>query len=188
MQDRASRFSPIDTARSSHGSALACLLCLLAALALLPTPAQASGARQGVKAKPGEIVLLRDVSARHAVRQAPPGMALIVDPSPASEINAMLGTGEISDEEFAAMDSGVSGPAQGVMVERVVTGALDGSLGGSAAGSGAVSGNGISQWISGPMGAVGSATRGVGDHIRGALSQMPTVPTLPTTPVGPPGG
>ncbi len=84
--------------------------CLAAALAtallLVGAGASASGARQGVKAQPGEIVLLRDVSARPAYRMAPPGMALIADPKPQREIATALGAGgttngmdELSDED-----------------------------------------------------------------------------------------
>jgi len=94
--------------------------------------ALASGARQGVKAQPGEIVLLRDVSTRPAYRPAPPGMALIADPSPRKELGTALGAGgmsELSDDDYASMG--------------------------------------------GPMGAVGGATRGIGDQVRGALAQFP---------------
>ena len=53
------------------------LATLAVALLSVGASASASGARQGVKAQPGEIVLLRDVSARPAYRMAPPGMALV---------------------------------------------------------------------------------------------------------------
>ena len=47
--------------------------CLIAAasaaLLLAAVPAQASGARQGVTPRPGEMVLLRDVSTRTAYRR-----------------------------------------------------------------------------------------------------------------------
>ncbi|WP_251275829.1 hypothetical protein, partial [Enterobacter hormaechei] len=55
-----------------RGPATALALALLS----IGAGASASGARQGVKAQAGEIVLLRDVSARPAYRMAPPGMAL----------------------------------------------------------------------------------------------------------------
>jgi hypothetical protein len=38
---------------------------------------------------------------------------------------------------------------------------------------GMLSGNQLSQAIGGPMGAVGGATRGIGDQVRGALAQFP---------------
>lgn len=90
------------------------------ALALLSVAMNAagSGARQAVKAQPGEIVLLRDVSARPAYRMAPPGMALIADPKPQREIAAALGTragsgamDELSDEDYAGMGAGHAAPA-----------------------------------------------------------------------------
>ncbi len=75
------------------GSTLIRGLAAALAVALLSVGAgaSASGARQGVKAQPGEIVLLRDVSARPAYRMAPPGMALIADPKPQREIATALG-------------------------------------------------------------------------------------------------
>lgn len=86
------------------------LATLAVALLSVGASASASGARQGVKAQPGEIVLLRDVSARPAYRMAPPGMALIADPKPQREIAAALGAGapangmdELSDEDYAGM-------------------------------------------------------------------------------------
>ena len=68
-----------------RGPATALALALLS----IGAGASASGARQGVKAQAGEIVLLRD-AARPAYRMAPPGMALIADPKPQREI-AMAG-------------------------------------------------------------------------------------------------
>jgi hypothetical protein len=90
------------------------LLAMLAvALLSAAAGASASGARQGVKAQPGEIVLLRDVAARPAYRMAPPGMALIADPKPQREIATALGAGtpanamdELSDEDYAGMGAG----------------------------------------------------------------------------------
>ncbi len=81
-------------------------LLLAAASGAVPSAA-ASGARQGVKPAGGEMVLLRAVPARPAYRMAPPGMALIVDPSPKNELARALGTGaaaapgELSDDEYA---------------------------------------------------------------------------------------
>lgn len=160
---------------------------LVAGVLLLPWSVQASGARQGVKQKPGELVVLRDVSARHAHRAAPPGMALIVNPSPRSEIDAMLGTGELSDQEYAAIGAGTAtGAAPVTTVGRVTDRALGGALGGLASGNGTLSGSGINQALGVPMGAVGNATRGVGDQVRGALAQFPLMSPPATTP--PPGG
>jgi hypothetical protein len=146
-------------------------IALMGAMALLLAAsgvAQASGARQGVKAQPGEMVLLRDVSARPAYRMQPPGMALIADPSPRKELGSALGAGgmdELSDADYADMQSGLADAGMAghghTTVERV-TG--DG---------GPLSGGQLSRAIGGPMGAVGGATRGIGDQVRGALAQFP---------------
>lgn len=157
---------------------------LAAALALASLSAApsvgASGARQGVKAQPGEIVLLRDVAARPAYRMAPPGMALIADPKPQREIATALGTGatgggmdELSEEDYAGMGAGRSaGPAapHGTTVERVTQQALGGTLGRSSDG---MLGSSLGGAMSGPLGAVGNSTRGIGDTVRGALAQFP---------------
>ncbi|MGF6416832.1 hypothetical protein ABH900_000293 [Stenotrophomonas sp. AN71] len=152
------------------------------ALALLSTslPAAASGARQGVKAQPGEIVLLRDVSARPAYRMAPPGMALIADPKPQREVAAALGSGggpsgmdELSEEDYAGMGAGRAGAITapgGTTVERVTQQALGGTLGRDGNGS---MGSSLGTTLGGPLGAVGNTTRGIGDTVRGALAQFP---------------
>jgi hypothetical protein len=129
-------------------------------------------------------VLLRDVSARPAYRPAPPGMALIADPSPTREVSHALGTrgasdtGELSDADYAALATGNAGPAHGAVpattVERVTSHAIGGTLlGGSGVDGGSISGSNLSQAIGGPVGNVGSATRGIGDQVMGALSQFP---------------
>ncbi|MBN6149629.1 hypothetical protein JR065_04695 [Xanthomonas sp. AmX2] len=147
-------------------------------LALFPALALASGARQGVKAQPGEIVVLRDVSARPAYRPAPPGMALIADPSPERELQQTLGGGldELSDGDYAAMDATAAAPGHAggaSRVERIAGGAIEGTLGRASGAGGSLSGAALSQGIGVPMGAVGSATRGIGDQVRGALAQFP---------------
>lgn len=151
---------------------------LLVALLLTPAAVQASGARQGVKAQPGEMVLLRDVSARPAYRPAPPGVALIADPSPRREVDGALGTSggmdELSDDDYASLGSnaGISTTHHQTTVERVTTGTVNNTLG-RATTSGVLSGNTLGRSIGGPMGAVGNATRGIGDQVRGALAQFP---------------
>lgn len=156
-----------------------CALLGLLTTGLLATDAQASGARQGVKAQPGEIVLLRDVSARPAYRMQPPGMALIADPSPRREVSGALGIGmdELSDADYAGMESGLAdmaGAAHGqTTVERVTEGVVGGTMGRVVGDGGALSGGQLSRAIGGPMGAVGGATRGIGDQVRGALAQFP---------------
>src|SRR5690348_3971472 len=61
-------------------------LAAMIALAGLPHAGHAADAHRAVDAKPGDIVLLRNVSTRPAARPAPPGMALMVSPSPRAEI------------------------------------------------------------------------------------------------------
>lgn len=157
------------------------LVASVVALAACPALVHASGARQGVTPRPGEMVLLRDVHARTAYRPAPPGMALIADPSPQREIGAALGTStgmaELSDDDFAGLGaSQAAAPATAgtTTVERVTSTALGGAVGrlGSSNG-GIISGNQISGAMSGPLGAVGNTTRGIGDTVRGALAQFP---------------
>jgi len=149
------------------------LCCCLTALASALPAAHAADAHVGVKAKPGEIVLLRDVHARPAYRPAPPGIALIVDPTPRREVAHALGTGELSDEDFAALSSGQQLDVDhGPMPARMTRQALDGVLGqgpgaqlrGTTGGTGAMGGS---------LGAVGQATRGIGAQVTGALQQLP---------------
>lgn len=59
--------------------------------ALLPASLLAADAQQAVKARPEDSVLLRNVSTHPTHRPAPPGMALMVDPSPRYEIARALG-------------------------------------------------------------------------------------------------
>ncbi len=143
--------------------------------------AQASGARQGVKARPGEIVLLRDVPTRPAYRMHPPGRALIVDPSPRRELAAALGGGdgidELDEDAYASIDSAMERPASAhagqTTVERVTSGMVGTTLGHAMGEGGMLSGAQLARTIGGPMGAVGGATRGIGDQVRGALAQFP---------------
>ncbi len=156
------------------------LIGVVALLAASSTAVQASGARQGVKAQPGEIVLLRDVSTRPAYRMQPPGMALIADPSPRKELASALGAGgmdELSDADYASMESGLADASLShhgqTTVERVTVGVVGGTLGRVVGDGGALSGGQMARTIGGPMGAVGGATRGIGDQVRGALAQFP---------------
>jgi hypothetical protein len=155
---------------------------LPAALAMLLLPAAASagdgaGARQGVQARPGEIVLLRNVATRPADRPpVAPGMALIVDPSPRGQVDTALGLGsdEMSDADFASLSATPrANQGRGGTVDRAINGALGNAAGGNAHAGNTVAGNGVSNVVSGPMGAVGNATRGIGDRVTGALSQLP---------------
>ena len=78
----------------------------LTALLAAPAVASAADAHVGVHPERGEMVLLRDVNARHAYREAPPSIALIVDPTPNDQLQGVLGQGEMSDDDFAALSSG----------------------------------------------------------------------------------
>ena len=153
---------------------------LILLVILVPAGALASGARQGVQPRPGEMVLLRDVSTRPAYRPAPPGMALIADPSPQRELAGALGTStgldELSDDDYAALGANVAvgpGAGQQTVVERVTGTAVNGTLGRVVGGNGALSGDRLRQAIGGPTGMVGGTTRGIGDQVRGALAQFP---------------
>lgn len=165
----------MDSRTSSRTFALTGLMLIVT----LPVTGQASGARQGVKPQPGEMVLLRDVSTRPAYRPAPPGMALIVDPSPKRELGKALGVDigmdELSDADYAQMGSSLGEVQQRpqTTVERVTGTAVTGAMGRVTGDGGMLSGNQLSQAIGGPMGAVGGATRGIGDQVRGALAQFP---------------
>ncbi|VXB10276.1 conserved exported hypothetical protein [Luteimonas sp. 9C] len=155
------------------------LYLLLPCLTLATGIAEAAGARAGVQPTHGEMVLLRDVSARHAVRQAPPGIGLIVDPTPNRQLMPSLPGGELSDADFLALDTGqqVQGAMRGTGgIAAPVTQVLTGTLGGGATArdaSGIQGAGTLGAATGGPLGAVGSATRGIGGHITGALSQMP---------------
>jgi hypothetical protein len=146
----------------------------------------ADGARVGQKAKPGEIVLIRNVATRPADR-APtaPGLALMVSASPNPQLSSNMntGSGEITDAEIADLNAGprAGGMAQGPAgVQRPLSTAMGTHAGGNSAGA-AVSNNGVSNMITGaggggPAGAAASvadSTRGIGDQVTGALSQMP---------------
>ena len=158
-----------------RGRFAASIATLLAAL-WLPASVLAADAHQAVKAKPGDIVVLRNVSTRPAYRPAPPGMALMVDPSPRNEIGRALGTGELSDADYAGLGATPSQNMHGgTVVERVIGSALGNSVD-NTGGRANVAGNGVSNVVSGPLGAVGNTTRGIGDQVRGALSQLPGMP------------
>ncbi|HET19734.1 MAG TPA: hypothetical protein ENO16_03905 [Chromatiales bacterium] len=105
----------------------------------------AAGAHEAVEAAPGEIVLWRDVPARHAVRQQPDGVGLMLDMGPEEEVTELTdgdfqaiggqhpvagGFGLANDLNAApqtrntAMTGGMGDPARAVMVS---TGALSGA-------------------------------------------------------------
>lgn len=139
------------------------------ALVGMPFASHAADAHRAVDARPGDIVLLRTVSTRPAARPAPPGMALMVSPSPQPEIFASLDSSELSDDDIAQLGATPSPTAQ---LQSTVGQTLDGMLvrGG---GSNTVAGNGVSNTVAAPIGAVGNATGGIGDQVQGALAQLP---------------
>lgn len=163
------------------------LAACAASLAMMPLPADASGVRRSDRQQPGEIVVIRDVSARQAIRRMPPGMALIVDPRPNREVGGALGLGELSDDEYAGMAAGTVVARPPTTVEQMTGSVLDTSLGGVVRSDGVLSGDGMVRTISAPVGMIGGATRGIGDQVRGALSQLP-VPTQSAAGNPPPGG
>lgn len=93
----------------------------------------------------------------------------MVSPSPQPEILASLGSGELSDDDIAQMGATASPTAQ---VQSTVGQTLDGMLVRGSGGN-TVAGNGVSNTITAPVGAVGNATRGIGDQVQGALARMP---------------
>jgi hypothetical protein len=134
-------------------------------------PGHAADAHRAVQAQPGDIVVLRNVSTRPADRLAPPGMALMVSPSPRPEITASLGAHELSDEDFARLDAAPSHAAQ--LPSAAVGRTLDTMLVRSSGSGITVAGNGVSNTMAAPVGAVGDAARGMGHQVQGALSQLP---------------
>ena len=143
------------------------LVAALVSASFVVTPALAAPPK---KADPPKW----DVNARHAYREAPPSIALIVDPTPNREIDHALGTGEMSDDEIAGMASGQLDARGGVtMPEQMTSQALQGSMGRLTGGSSVFSGSGFSRSVGGATGAVTGATRGIGSTVTGALSQFP---------------
>jgi hypothetical protein len=165
-----------------HAGIRTALVCA-GLLGLLPELGLADGARVGQNAKPGEIVVIRNVAARPADRPSTaPGMALLVSASPSPQLvnttTGSTGPGEIADAEIADLNAG---PAAGRMsVQQGVQRSLKSGLGvnGSDNRSGTVSSNGISSTLSAPTagsGAVGDSTRNIGEQVSGAVSQIPVL-------------
>ena len=148
---------------------------MLALATSLPSAALAADAHQGVQAKPGEIVLLRNVAARPAYRLAPPGMALIVDPSPERELARALDPDELSEADYASLDASSSRDrGHATTVGNAVGVALGGSVASGLVGERAA-GTGFSSLVAGPTGAIGRATGNIDNQVRGALSELPGV-------------
>ncbi|HEX8776883.1 MAG TPA: hypothetical protein VF738_02090 [Rhodanobacter sp.] len=147
---------------------------------MLPALCFADGARLGQKAKPGEIVVIRNVATRPADRTpTAPGMALLVSASPNPQLvdttTGSNGPGEITDAEIANLNAGPG--AGGVSVPNGVQRSLRTTLGANTGGNsaGAVSGNGVSNSLSAPTGgsAISDCTRAIGSQVTSAMSQIP---------------
>ncbi|GLQ89115.1 hypothetical protein [Dyella flagellata] len=165
-----------------HTETRATLVCV-GLLGMLPALGFADGARLGQKAKPGEIVVIRNVAARPADRPATaPGMALLVSASPNPQLlDATAGSngpGEITDSEIADLNAGPA--ASGVSIRNDVQHSLRTALGTNTSGSssGAVSSNGVSNALSAPTAgasAVADSTRNIGEQVTSAVSQIPSL-------------
>lgn len=153
---------------SRHSQLRACVLGALVVALAFPAALNAAGARKGVHATPGEIVLLRVVPTRAAVRQAPPGLALLVDTKPNTQLDAALGSLELSDSEAGAVSAPVLRATSMLHSSTAANGLLASPRGadGQATPRGAASN-------STPLSVVGNATRGVGSTVTGALQALP---------------
>lgn len=152
----------------SHKRLGACMTGVLMASISFPVALHAADAHTGVHPKPGEIVLLRDVPTRPAVRQAPPGLALLVDPTPNDQLGAGLGGLEMSDSETGA----ISAPIQ--RATRTLNASLaTHPLLATPRGYGNQSAPRGAATNTTPLSVVGNATRGVGSTITGALQALP---------------
>lgn len=146
---------------------------LLASFALAWLPAgHAADAHRAVQAGPGDMVLLRNVPTRPADRAAPPGMALMVSPSPSTELASALGAEELSDADYARLNA-TPLPAAAHFTSGGVAAALDGTLLHGHGSEGAMASRGAGSTITGAAGLVGGATRDGGGQVQGALAQLP---------------
>ncbi|MBB6185148.1 hypothetical protein [Oleiagrimonas soli] len=170
MHIRPQRFFPHRPHYAMRASMAASLLFALA------SPIHAGDAHKAVKAQHGEMVLLRDVPARHATRSQPPGMALIVDPRPNRELAGALGTGgELDDSQIASLSASpaaAAGQTTGARMTQLLSVSTRNSTSSSR-----VSHDNAPPGTN-PMSTVGSATRGIGSQVQHALSALP----LPTQP------
>lgn len=159
-----------------RSSARGAMMIIAAALALLLSTqnAHAGDARKAVKAKHGEIVVLRTVPTRPATRTQPPGTALLIDPRPNKELNAVLGKGnELGDAEIAALSAS---PVHATT--RRITQTVSQALGAPSTGSSRQVSPDSAPPGTHPMSTVGQVTRGLGGALQQAMSAIPT-PTAP---------
>ncbi len=124
--------------------------------------ALAAGSRSAVEAKPGEIVVLRAVPARPAVRSMPPSRALLIDASPKSELEQGLSQLEISPNGYGQVAAGTNSSAVAPSGLGATITSITQQVGGSAQrGESAPSAAG---------GSMGSVTGSIGSTVTGALS------------------
>jgi hypothetical protein len=123
----------------------------------------AAGSRSAVEAKPGEIVMLRAVPARPAVRSKQPGKALLIDASPKSELDQGFSNLEISSNGYGQVAAGAnSSPVVPTGLGATISSITQQQMGGSTPRSDSAP--------SAAGGAIGSATGSIGSTVTGALS------------------
>ncbi|MDG4868139.1 hypothetical protein P8631_09020 [Guyparkeria sp. 1SP6A2] len=158
------RLSPYQAFQTPRYSFAFILLSGLLVTGIWPIAGDAAGSRSAVEARPGELVLMRAVPARPAARSAPPGNALLVDPSPRSEIEQGLSSLEITDGGYGQVAAGTS--SGGASPSSAISQSMNHSLQ-------SVSGQAGQRGGSPTMsfgGTVGAATGSIGSQVTGALS------------------
>lgn len=152
----------------------------LIAVALTANAALAADAHTSDKAKPGEIVLLRKVDMRPATRMAPPGIALIVDPSPKREIGAVLssndeGMVELADADIASVtsNSNIFGSTSDAQMQNNTQGKLNNALGVTTRDGNLLANGQLSHALNSNFGAIGGVARSTGGMVKNSLGQMP---------------
>lgn len=154
--------TPCGTDRFGRGAISA--LCAAALLAgSWSAPALAAGSRAAVEAKPGEITVMRAVPARHAARSEPPGRALLIDPSPESQLETGLSHLEIASESYGRVSAG----GMGVVSRGGIGGSMSQFMAPLSTGS---TGNNTPAPKAATGGAMGSATGSIGSQVAGALA------------------
>lgn len=134
------------------------LLAVLLATSLEITKSHAAGARQAVDAAPGEIVMTRDVPARHAIRQAPEGNALLMDVGPEEQVQ------ELTDGDYMSISS-----HRTTHIVKSFTAGLTGSAPQAAGRSSSGMPDPSRAVMNVPATAMSGATRAAGDQVMGAL-------------------
>lgn len=147
---------------------VACAASALVLAMAVASPSFAAGARKGVHPAPGEIVLLRAVPTRPAVRQAPPGLALLVDTKPNAQLDGALGTMELSDREASSLSAPITRATNLITDTLGTRPAIAGPHGGDVQSTPRGTAANTT-----PLSVVGNVTRGVGSTITGALQALP---------------